>query len=159
MDIQVTLTLANSSQTCSSSCIFKCLWAELFFQLHIVVLSPILCNCWTLFDVCEKSIFGCQSRALSCTGRANARGATPGWTVRAAAARAPLALNKTPSDQSTDNAPAAQGEGYNEPQQRLLQDTPSLSHEETQYSWIPCPRKGLRSATHHTLCCIMTNTN
>lgn len=64
------------------------------------------------------------------------RGATVGWTARAAAARAPppLVLNKIPSDQSTDHAPAARREGYNEPQQRLLQDTPSLSHQETQYA-------------------------
>lgn len=77
MDIQVTLTLENSSQTYSSSCIFKCLWAELFFQLHIVVLSPVLCNCWSLIDVCEKSIFSCQSRPLSCTCKANTQGYHP----------------------------------------------------------------------------------
>lgn len=60
------------------------------------------------------------------------RGATQGWTVRAAAARAPppLVLNKIPSDQSTDNAPAWR-EDYNGPEQRLLQDSPSLSHLET----------------------------
>lgn len=71
-------TLANSFQTYSSSCIFKCLWAELFLQLHIVALTPVLCNCWTLIDVCEKSIFGRQSRALSCTCKANTQGCHPG---------------------------------------------------------------------------------
>lgn len=60
MAIQVTHILANSSQICSSSCIFKCLRAELFFQILIVVLTPISRSCWTLTDVCEKSVFGLQ---------------------------------------------------------------------------------------------------
>lgn len=145
MDIQVTLTLANSSQTYSSSCSFKRLWAELFFQLHTVVLTPVLCNCWTVIDVCEKSIFCCQSRALSCTCKANTQGCHPGLGNECCSCKGTSTFGSelNPLWPNHRQCTSRWREGHNESEQRILQDTPSLSHQETPHSWNTHPRKGL----------------
>lgn len=65
--MQVIHMWANSSQFYGSSCIFKRLRAELFFQIHVVVPTATSCNCWSLTVICEKSNFGCQMRAFNCS--------------------------------------------------------------------------------------------
>lgn len=69
--MQVIHMRANSSHFYGSSCIFKRLRAELFFQIHAVVPTTTSCNCWSLTVVCEKSNFGCQMRAFNCWCKGN----------------------------------------------------------------------------------------